>query len=69
MTDLGKLIYFVGMEFIETSEGLVMHKKIYVIDILKRFNMMSCNPAYTPAKVNLKLVRNEDEEIVNPTLC
>jgi len=29
---------------------------------------MSCNSASTPAEVNMKLVKNEDEELVDPTL-
>ncbi|XP_024640654.1 uncharacterized mitochondrial protein AtMg00810-like [Medicago truncatula] len=40
----------------------------YAYDILKRFNMLSCNPASSLAEVNLKLVINEDEELVDPTL-
>ncbi|XP_024638361.1 uncharacterized mitochondrial protein AtMg00810-like [Medicago truncatula] len=68
MTDLGKLTYFPGMEFTKTSECLVMHQKKYATNILKRFNMMGFNPASTPSEVNLKLVKNEDEELVDPTL-
>jgi hypothetical protein len=66
--DFEKLIYFFGMEFTETSNGLMMHQKKYVIDILKRFNMMSCNCASTLTEVNVKLVNNEDEELVDLTL-
>lgn len=47
MTDLGKLTYFLGMEFTKTSEDLVKHQKKYASDILKRFNMLNCNPAST----------------------
>jgi len=35
MTIMGKLAYFLGMEFIDTSEGFVMHQKKYSTDILK----------------------------------
>lgn len=45
-----------------------MHQKKYAFDILKRFNMLSCNPTSTPTDVSLKLVNNEDEELVDPTL-
>ena len=37
MTDLGYLTYFLGMEFTEDKEGLVMHRIKYASDILKRF--------------------------------
>jgi hypothetical protein len=68
MTDLGKLTYFVGMEFTEVPEGLAMHQMKYASDILKRFNMVNCNPSSSPAETNLKLVMNEEEELVDPTL-
>lgn len=39
MTDLGKLSYFLGMEFSKTSTGLLMHQRKYVKDLLSRFKM------------------------------
>jgi hypothetical protein len=68
MSDLVKLIYFLGMEFTEVEEGLVMHQRKHASDILKRFNMIDCNPSSSPAETNVKLVMNEDEELVDPTL-
>jgi len=68
MTGLGKLTYFLGMEFFETSEGLVMHQMKYASDILRRFKMLNCNLASSPTEANVKLVNNEDEELVDPTL-
>jgi hypothetical protein len=56
MTDLGYLTNFLGMEFTEVTEGLVMHQMKYASDILKRFNMMSCNPSSSPVETNIKLV-------------
>ncbi|XP_073221523.1 uncharacterized mitochondrial protein AtMg00820-like [Cicer arietinum] len=35
MTDLGKLNYFMGMEFAETEEGLLTHQKKYAREILR----------------------------------
>ena len=68
MSDLGNLTYFLGMEFTEVAEGLVMHQMKYASDILKRFNMMNCNPSSSLAETNLKLVMNQEEELVDPTL-
>ena len=56
MSDLGRLTYFLGMEFTEDAEGLVMHQRKYASDILKRFNMSDCNPSSSPAETNVKLV-------------
>jgi len=68
MANLGKLTYILGMEVTEISEGLVMYQMKYASDILKRFNMLSCNLASSPVEVNVKLVINEDEELVDSTL-
>jgi len=68
MSDLGNLTYFLGMEFTEVAEGFVMHHKKYASDILKRFNMMNCNPSSSSAETNVKLVINEEEEPMDPTL-
>jgi len=41
MTDLGKLSYFLGLEFAYTYVDLVMHQKKYIGEILRKFNMGS----------------------------
>ncbi|XP_024641777.1 uncharacterized mitochondrial protein AtMg00810-like [Medicago truncatula] len=68
MTDLLKLTYVLGMEFTEIFEGCVMHQMKYASDILKRFKMVSCNPLSSPTETNFKMVVNEEEELVDPTL-
>ncbi|RZC15548.1 Copia protein isoform B [Glycine soja] len=68
MTDLGLLSYFLGMEFKKANELLIMHQQKYTTDLLKRFQMMSCNPASTPVEPGLKLVKDESEKSVDSTL-
>jgi len=69
MLDLGNLTYFLGMEFTEVAERLVMHQMKYASDILKRFIMMNYNPSSSPAEANVKMVMSEEEEEpVDPTL-
>ncbi|GAU37763.1 hypothetical protein TSUD_102800 [Trifolium subterraneum] len=68
MTDLGKFQYFLGLEFSNTNKGLIVHQKKYVTDVLKRFNMMDCNPANTPMEISLKLSNDEEGESVDATL-
>nr|KYP67248.1 Retrovirus-related Pol polyprotein from transposon TNT 1-94 [Cajanus cajan] len=67
MTDLGILSYFLGLEFAYTEKGIFMHQKKYISKVLKRFNMMGCNPAETPAEINGKLTRSENEASVDGT--
>lgn len=68
MTNLGKLSYFLGMEFAYTSAGLVMHQKKYTRELLKRFNMSLCNAIRSPMEVNKKLVKDESEEGVDESV-
>nr|KYP66622.1 Copia protein [Cajanus cajan] len=68
MTDLGRMSYFLGLEFRDTEAGLILHQKKYATEMLKRFNMLNCNAAVTPMETGLKLVSNSEEKQVNPTL-
>ncbi|XP_047170203.1 protein DYAD [Vigna umbellata] len=69
MTDLGKLNYFLGLEFIETVSGVVLHQGRYINEVLKRFNMKDYNNVPTPVIANLKLAEQLDEERVDASLC
>lgn len=66
MTNLSSLAYFLGLELVTTSKGIILHQQRYVIKVLKRFHMADCNLANTPAKVNVKLGIEEEE--VDPTM-
>ncbi|GAU30874.1 hypothetical protein TSUD_15600 [Trifolium subterraneum] len=68
MSDLGKLNYFLALEFLYEPDGIVLHQKKYIADVLKRFHMEHCNEAETPMEANLKLSKGEDEQAVDATL-
>lgn len=55
MTDLGILNYFLGLEFVYTNKGIILHQRRYVLEVLKRFNMDRCNEVVTPVETNVKL--------------
>ncbi|PNX85400.1 putative copia-type protein [Trifolium pratense] len=68
MTNLGKLQYFLGLEFTKTNKGLIVQQKKYVTDVFKRFNMLDCNPASTLMETNLKLNNDENGEAMDSTV-
>ena len=68
MTDLGTLSYFLGLEFAYTEQGIFMHQKKYISNVLKRSNMWDCNPTKTPVEVNLKFAKGANEASVDGTL-
>lgn len=48
MTDLGRLRYFLGMEFTYKKAGLIMHQQKYAKELLERFKMDNYNGAKPP---------------------
>ncbi|GAU45509.1 hypothetical protein TSUD_129550 [Trifolium subterraneum] len=67
MNDIGHLSYFLGIEFTRCARGLMMHQKRYASEILKRFDIVNCNLAVTPAEPRLQLSKCEEEDSVDPT--
>lgn len=55
MTGLGKLSYFLGMEFVSCEKGIFLHQKKYITDVLKRFKMLECKSVSTLVDTTVKL--------------
>ena len=55
MTDLGNMVYFLGMEILYSEKGIILHQLKYERDIMKRFKLTNCKTAITPAETNHKL--------------
>ncbi|WVZ02011.1 hypothetical protein V8G54_022817 [Vigna mungo] len=68
MTDLGRLGYFLGMEFVQTEDGMIMHQRKYILETLERFNLKNCNSMCTPVMANIKLSCHQEEAKVDATL-
>ena len=66
--DLGKLMYFLGIEVIWTDDGIWLMQCKYVLDMLKKFGMTGCKPIATPIEQNAKLRSDSGEPLENPTL-
>jgi len=67
MSDLGTLSYFLGLEFVQTPHGMLLHQKTFC-EILNKFNIMSCNPTPLPVMANLKVTEEVNEMAVDATL-
>lgn len=59
MKDHGKLCYFLGLEIPQSTKGILMHQKKYVLDLLKEVGMIGSNDADTPMeiKLNYKVIK------------
>ncbi|CAL2270439.1 unnamed protein product [Prunus armeniaca] len=67
MTDLGLMHYFLGIEVVQSAAGNFICQKKYVLKVLERFYMMSCNPVGTPTEIGLKLTRDLNGERIYNT--
>ena len=57
--------YFLGLEVWQSSEGIFLNQGKYVVEILKRFNMLECKAMATPMDSNLKLLADDSSELVD----
>jgi hypothetical protein len=48
LRDLDVVHYFLGIEVLPTTMGLMLHQHKYILDILTRAGMTSCKPVDTP---------------------
>ncbi|CAJ2679021.1 unnamed protein product [Trifolium pratense] len=65
MIDLGKLSYFLGMEFVIVKDGIVVNQQKYIGELLDKFEMNGCNPISNPSETNTKLDEYNNEEKVD----
>ena len=55
MKDLGNLHYFLGIEVIQTPEGMLISQRHYVLSMLFKFRMAECMFLSTPLDQTVKL--------------
>ena len=68
MKYLGMMQYFLGLEVWQKLGEIMLSQGKYVIEILKRFEMMDCKSMYTSMMMNLKILGDSTFEIVDVTL-
>lgn len=67
MYDLSNISYFIGIEFYMSSRDLMMDQRRFTSEILKIFEMKDCNATSTPFETRLKLMKDLNEDDVDPT--
>ncbi|XP_050918394.1 secreted RxLR effector protein 161-like [Lathyrus oleraceus] len=67
MTDLGNMVYFLGMKIMYFKKGIILHQLMYDLELLKRFELKNCNTAITPSETNHKLDSNVKGDDINVT--
>jgi hypothetical protein len=68
MTDLGKMRYFLGIEVLQSCNGIFIGQKKYIKDMLSKFEMSDCNPVKNPIVPGSRLVKEDKGVKVDNTL-
>jgi hypothetical protein len=64
--DIGLMCYFLGLEVWQSSGEVFLRQGKYVVEILKKFQMMECKSMATPMVVNLKSFVDSDSDLIDP---
>ena len=60
--DLGDLKYFLGIEFARNKDGILMHQRKYVVELISDLGFTGAKPFQTPLEVNKKLTSFEFDQ-------
>ena len=55
MTNLGHLHYFLGLQVLQSKEGISLSQSKYACDLLRHFHMEDCKPTPSPFQSGVKL--------------
>ena len=67
MSDLGKMRYFLGIEVLQTSQGIHNSLTKYAVEVLRRFEMEDCNGVRNPMVAGSKVDMDENGERIDET--
>ncbi|GJT81636.1 RmlC-like cupins superfamily protein [Tanacetum coccineum] len=65
--DLGALHYYLGIEFLKNTNGIVMTQRKYALDLIEYANLQNEKPAKTPLDLRIKLTYTEGEPLQDPS--
>eukprot|EP00253_Pinus_taeda_P031295 PITA_31295 len=68
MTDLGHLHYFLGLQVLQSKEGISLSQSKYACDLLRHFHMEDYKPAPSPFQSGAKLLVTFTSPEVDATL-
>jgi hypothetical protein len=66
--DLGSINYFLGVEVLPDPHGLFLSQRKYILDLLKKSNMLSAKPVTSPMSSSKTLSRFDGEAFHDPSL-
>nr|GEW12103.1 retrovirus-related Pol polyprotein from transposon TNT 1-94 [Tanacetum cinerariifolium] len=67
MSMIGKMTFFLGLQVNQSPCGIFINQSNYVLEILKKYGMESCDPVGTPMEIKDKLDLDQNETPVDAT--
>ncbi|GKD08669.1 retrovirus-related pol polyprotein from transposon TNT 1-94, partial [Tanacetum coccineum] len=55
MSMMGEMMFFLGLQVNQSPRGIFINQSNYVLEILKKYGMETCNPVGTPMEIKDKL--------------
>ncbi|GJZ56858.1 uncharacterized mitochondrial protein-like protein, partial [Tanacetum coccineum] len=65
--DLGSLNYYLGIEILRNSTGLIMTQRKYTIELLQNAGLLNVKPSSIPFDPLIKLNHNDGDPLDDPT--
>nr|GEU76887.1 retrovirus-related Pol polyprotein from transposon TNT 1-94 [Tanacetum cinerariifolium] len=67
MSKMGEMTFFLGLQINQSPYGIFINQSIYVLEILKKYGMKSCDPIGTPMEIKDKLDLDQNGTPVDAT--
>ncbi|GJY27900.1 hypothetical protein Tco_0403667 [Tanacetum coccineum] len=67
MSMMGEMTFFLSLQANQSTCGIFINQSNYVLEILKKYGMETCDPVGTPMKIKDKLVLDQNGSLVDAT--
>ncbi|GJX68461.1 putative ribonuclease H-like domain-containing protein [Tanacetum coccineum] len=65
MSSMGELIFFLGLQVKQKTDGIFISQEKYVTDMLKKFDLASVKTTITPMETKMALTKDEEADEVD----
>ncbi|GJT49307.1 retrovirus-related pol polyprotein from transposon TNT 1-94 [Tanacetum coccineum] len=67
MSMMGEMTFFLGLQVNQSPRGIFINQSNYVLEILKKYGMETCDPVGTPMETKVKLDLDQNGTLVDAT--